>query len=744
MLKKKLTETMMMILLLFLLGGFVVVGATDTTTVNDRTQADNDAQQRVPPQDMHWSRWSVRKPNKKQQQKAAWRIARCTKSAGLKNWREVTRPGGQKRTPGSKEQITARNKFGLKPPFVRAREIAVSLYEQCYNGTDSIQDVLDFEVRAILEYETKRLKDPTYRVAYLLDVLMNMGPVFVGYYKEVFHKLPKDERKAAELRLTLTVNHITQTLAANKAVVDKLGTVLTVRPYKKQGRKAVSVALFGPLYDNGSSPLKRKVSQEVEATFDSTTYDAIRAQYSAEALTGEASDQLREWSQMMTADAKKAYQVIPESLSNLVHNFNFSGSVILAAKSAKDEDKLEMLDKQEQVESDFINAYIKHKQEAMPNREDMLNEAIEEAFELRKREVSEKFHSWEISVVRKSDSKIDVTLLWHLSHMSQYKNSKKSVVVNDHSGARYLLGPSNFVKMPDDLRNGYVSALNNASAGFATRTLMGDAVSYNMIKTARQSEWIFNLRKKAPKGEVDSTRKARNVLYRDLYTMINIGLGRDPNQPPHLVMGLWTDPKLVKSNGKLNAPVLQSFKRHKPKESNNTSRNQPGPNTRNNRNKVAKAEAEKNAVKQTDEASPDFVRDFMESQAPVVSTIEAPNFTGWTNAQLKDSCRAMHLKVSGNKAELVERLNAEYARLNEQQQRRQRTASVDINQVRQKVANGEGLSPEEVESLLDKGGVENVGAVEPSKKTRKRPKKKKAGNKLPNAAAKRNPHKDTN
>ena len=741
---KKITKTMMMILLLFLLGGFVVVGATDTTTVNDRTQADNDAQQRVPPQDMHWSRWSVRKPNKKQQQKAAWRIARCTQSAGLRNWRDTTRPGRDKKVPGSREQITARNKFGLKPPFVRAKEIAVSLYEQCYNGTDSVQSVLDFEVRAILEYETKRLKDPTYRVAYLLDVLMNMGPVFVGFYKEVFRDLPKAERKDAELRLTLTVDNITKTLVANKPVIDKLGTELTIRPYKKQGHKAVSLALFGPLYDNGNSPLKRKVQQEVEASFDSTTYDSIRAEFTDEALTGEASDKLREWSKMMEENTKKAYKVIPESLSNLVYDFHFQGRVLLAAKSAPDEDKLEMIEKVDKIESDFITTYIKHKQEAMPNRENMLNTAVEEAFEQRKREVSEKFHSWEISVVRKSDKKIDVTLLWHLSHMSQYKNSKKTVVVNDHSGARYLLGPSNFVKMPDDLRNGYATALKNASSGYANRTLMGDAVSYNMIKTAKQSDWMFNVRKNAVKDEVNKARKTRNVLYRDLYTMINVGLGRDPTQPPHLVMGLWTNPKLVQSNGKMDAPVLKSYNRGKPNQSNSTSRNQPGPNTRNNRNKVAKAEAVEKAAKQIDEASPGEVRDFMESQAPVVSTIEAPDFTGWTNAQLKDSCRAMHLKVSGNKADLVERLNAEYARLNEYEQRQQRTASVNINQVRQKIANGESLSPEEVESLLDKGGVENVGAVEPSKKPRKRKSKKGAGNKVPSAAAKRNPHKDTN
>lgn len=735
-----------MILLLFLLGGFVVVGATDTTTVNDRTQADNDAQQRVPPQDMHWSRWSVRKPNKKEQQKAAWREARCRKSAGLRDWRDVTRPGRGKKAPGSKEQITARNKFGLKPPFVRAREILVSLYEQCYNGNESIQSVLDFEVRAILEYETKRLKDPTYKVAYLLDVLMNMGPAFSGISKEVFQGKSKAEVKAAELQMTVTVNHITKTLVANKPVVDKLGTELTIRPYMKQKRKAISLALFGPLYDNGKSALRRRVQKEVEDSFDSTTYDSIRAEFTAEALTGEASDKLREWSEDMRKNAKKAYQVIPESLSNLVFDFHLEGNVVLASKSAPDEDKLEMIEKVDKIESDFIAAYIKHKQEAMPNREDMLNTAIEEAFEQRKREVSEKFHSWEISVVRKSDSKIDVTLLWHLSHMSQYKSNKKSVVKNDHSGARYLLGPSNFVKMPDDLRNGFVSALNNASSGYASRTLMGDAVSYNMIKTASPgiSEWLFNVRKNAGKDEVKKARTARNVLYRDLYTMINIGLGRDPNQSPHLVMGLWTDPKLVKSNGKMEAPVLKSYKRPQRQQSNNTSRNQPGPATANNQRKVAEAAAKAKAAKPPAEATPDEVRDFMESQAPVVSTIEAPDFTGWTNAQLKDSCRAMHLKVSGNKAELVERLNAEYARLNEYEQQRQRTASVDINQVRQKVANGESLSPEEVESLLNKGGVENVGAVEPSKKPRKRKRKKGAGNKLPNAAAKRNPHKDTN
>ena len=60
-------NTTMILLVLFLLGGFVLLGATDTTTVNDRTQADNDAQRTVLPQDMHTSRYSVRKPTKNQE-----------------------------------------------------------------------------------------------------------------------------------------------------------------------------------------------------------------------------------------------------------------------------------------------------------------------------------------------------------------------------------------------------------------------------------------------------------------------------------------------------------------------------------------------------------------------------------------------------------------------------------------------------------------------------------------------------
>ena len=38
--------------------------------------------------------------------------------------------------------------------------------------------------------------------------------------------------------------------------------------------------------------------------------------------------------------------------------------------------------------------------------------------------------------------------------------------------------------------------------------------------------------------------------------MMNIASGKDPEQRPHLVLGLYTDPALVESGGAMTAPVL--------------------------------------------------------------------------------------------------------------------------------------------------------------------------------------------
>ena len=67
----------------------------------------------------------------------------------------------------------------------------------------------------------------------------------------------------------------------------------------------------------------------------------------------------------------------------------------------------------------------------------------------------------------------EVTLQWHLSHMSEYRERNKKVEKNTHTGARFLMGPSNGVRMPNDVSRHYVNGAKNFKDGFHHYT--GDA-----------------------------------------------------------------------------------------------------------------------------------------------------------------------------------------------------------------------------------------------------------------------------
>jgi len=174
----------MMMMVLFLLGGFVLLGATGTASIDDRTQADNDSQQRVLPQDMHLSRYSVRKPTKEEKKKALWRQAKCNASVDLGDFFAVTRESKERKHPGTNLQKTAERRFGIKtPPRQAAGLLAKDIYNRCHKfGDDSVQTVLNDEVEELLKYGTKRIKDKTYAVDYTLHVLKDLG----GAFKRVF------------------------------------------------------------------------------------------------------------------------------------------------------------------------------------------------------------------------------------------------------------------------------------------------------------------------------------------------------------------------------------------------------------------------------------------------------------------------------------------------------------------------------------------------------------------------------
>ena len=115
------------------------------------------------------------------------------------------------------------------------------------------------------------------------------------------------------------------------------------------------------------------------------------------------------------------------------------------------------------------------------------------------------------------------------------------------------MGPSNGVKIPDAIDKGYLNAIADSSAGYDGR-LSGDAVSMQMIRKSNNPHF-FGVKKDMKNSDVSKVMHRRRSN-RHMYTMMNIALGADPAQLPHLVLGLYTDPKLVESAGQMTAEVL--------------------------------------------------------------------------------------------------------------------------------------------------------------------------------------------
>lgn len=680
-------KTMIMLLVLFLLGGFMLVGATDTTTVNDRTQADNDAQQRVLPLDTHSMRHRAdRKPTKDEKKKALWRRAKCDASRDLHHFISVTRKkqrsGRSKQDPGTKKQQAAWEEFGLKAPFKRAYEIAKKLYKKCHKlGTHSIQAVLNREVKEILEYGTDEFKDPTYAVDYAHHVLMNLGGAFDTFFNDNGlaltpknhnnknakpKKIPKDEKKrrlSIRQDLTITVDHVLTALRANQDIVKESGYTLNIRPYKRNGKKALTPYLWNSAYARKHTPLKQAVTAEVSENFDSTTYNDIIAKYTPEALEAEAGTKLLEWVELQVNDTSAFMQVCPEGtpMFKLVNDFRDIGKLIDSLKK-KGVDAGEEQKQFIALRADFVEAYADHKKNTMESRDDLLKTAVDKAIASKEREIRSDYHSWEITMTRKNRQNENmVTMMWHLSHMTEYKASGGGFVKNNHTGARYLLGPSNYVTVPDAIRNGFVRALRDTSAG--SRQLTGDAVSMQMILPKKPA--MYTVTKNMKDKDVKKVMNCRTNKA-ELYTMINVGLDKDKRQPAHLVMGLYTDPALLESMGQMTAPVLRTIKPQttrpvsKPNKR-KSKRKAPGPNTVKNTQKVNKAA--KDLTVDEHVASPEEIAKYAPSpskrEALEAHMAEAAGMYGsMTNSDLKEHCRAAGLKVSGNKAELVERLTS--------------------------------------------------------------------------------------
>ena len=660
-------NTLMMMMVLFLLGGFVLLGATGTASIDDRTQADNDSQQRVLPQDMHLSRYSVRKPTKEEKKKALWRQAKCNASADLGDFFAITRESKKVRHPGTKLQKNAEKRFGIKtPPRQAAFLLAKDIYNRCHKfGDDSVQKVLNDEVEELLKYGTKRIKDKTYAVDYTLHVLKDLGGAFKRVFeqnglaindkarnndKKITHQ-EREQRLAIRRKLTVNVSDLVTALKANKDILTESGYELQIKPYKHFKKTSVTPKLWHEMSFK-SMPTMRAVANEVEKNFDSTTYNAIKAKYTAEALTEEAGTKLKLWKELYDTDMQELLKVCPEGgLFGIVKDLMETGTLIRTLQKEGVE-SMSTVEKVINLRKQFVEAYAEHMKTTMPVRSELLDTAVDKAITSKLRDIKKNSHSWEIMVTRQTRrNETEVTMLWHLSHMTEYKNAKNSVRKNNHTGARYLLGPSNGVTVPDSIAIGYVRALRDTSAG--SRQFTGDTVSFQMILPNWKRQ--FTVTEDMKDSDVRKVMKRRK-FHAELYTMINVGLGKNPKQPAHLVMGLYSDPALVKSGGQMTAPVLKTIKPQSDAPSSKpnkrkTKGKQQGPNTAKNTKKVNKAA--KTLDVDANAATPEEVAYYSRRNES-----ESPDYASMTNSVLKEYCRTAGLPVSGNKAALVERLNS--------------------------------------------------------------------------------------
>lgn len=697
--KRKEKKNLLVGLILILALGFIGVGATDLSTAEDLTNhADNQAQAATP----HLvtgaaatTTWTLTLENarqndrnnrrrKKETNKALWKIAKDA-SKDIGDWAKTMTPSKSNRNPGTAEQKAAWKAFGLKTPFARATEVVEQLHFKIVEqgGADaSVTSVLIEEFEVVLKRDTQRLADPTFKVAYLLHVCMNLGMAMTTVAKK--NATQEMSKKNILGKLTVTPTQLKAAFDSEqvKALTNIKGYELVVRPYTiGKDKVGVTPDLNAEYYQAGNTPLKKAVKAQVEEIFDEKVWNPLKTKH--EPSLEDSTAIVKSWGKKMNDDMTAVLMsdqwkdLLPD-LQSLILQANTLVNTIQATKSK--EMAKEHNAKLKKLINEFHEVNAKTQTANMPTREEILKREVDKQLKKEVKAIRSVEHSFEILMTRKEGKQSVATLLWHLSFMSRFKNKGNTFAKNDHKGARFLLGPSNGVKIPDAIDKGYLNAIADSSAGYDGR-LSGDAVSMQMIRKSNNSHF-FGVKKDMKNSDVSKVMHRRRSN-RHMYTMMNIALGADPKQLPHLVLGLYTDPKLVESAGQMTAEVLiKDITRTSVKAQPTTPGRSTRPNRRNRRKKTLGPNTKKNqaAVKrqqQLDEeaeadrsASPEEVEAHMaenaaekkaaeqakvaaeqERQARLRGELDAMNV-----AELKDELKAAGLPVSGKKADLKQRL----------------------------------------------------------------------------------------
>ena len=505
----------------------------------------------------------------------------------MKEWQKTMKfHPKHNRNPGTKHQKEAHKRLRLQTPFALAKNLAEDLKADVLNGHATVQDVLNREALHILQSETRRIKDPAVRLDYLLHVVNNYGHAYGQVITE-----EEDRRK-----LTLRVSHITNMLA----FIHNDGTLyngfsnltLDVRPYTiAKNDLELHQSFTACSIKQNSSPFYKVLKKQVDAELD----DYIKEH---------SSDATPEFSSLLkvarvdklvhaTRNRRSSFedlQQIPDEFALSYHSTAQAGKLMKRLQaSGAEEAAMEEFEQVTKLQNEFVSKYtalLQSKEKSRSEHRNILLSAREaEALS----EVHESRHSWEIRMLRKKGDTTEVTLQWHLSHMSEYRERNKKVEKNTHTGARFLMGPSNGVRMPNDVSRHYVNGAKNFKDGFQRYT--GDAASLQFIKFGNNSPNQFDIANGMNYEQGMKITRRRNDR-KSMLTLINVVLGNCPYNDGWRLAGLYSDPELVESNGQMTAKVISSFTK-KTRRQSNTGK-QRNKNQRKNR-RAAKALAQKNA-----------------------------------------------------------------------------------------------------------------------------------------------------
>ena len=689
--RKKITMNALFMILTVLLSGGFVAASTGTVNMNSEDrQADNSGQERAfasatastlsqsVAQDCHsHQRCYVHSPRRNKNRNGKNRKtnngkkapltaadASCNKSVGLNEWNRKMKKTQRNQNPGTKFQKKSQLALGLKSPFVVAETLSSDLVFNCIQGTTSLQSALNKGSVRILENETRRIRDPAVKLDYLLHVFVNYGRA-VG-------KSP--HRAALTLTTTHLVNVINHIAASGVLVKDSAfgNYQVDIRPHTiAKDVKGITPIVNSILYGRKKTPFQILVRRKANDGLDNYIKEQMteKPDYEAEAATVlQGYIQVVKDMETGVQGAMNRFQDIPEEYQSAVMKFKADGASMKTHPEGSDK-FIELSVSADAHMTKFIEQYVNQQQSPDITREDhlrnynkiLLDEALADNRESR--------HSWEIRIVRTTGKKTEVLLQWHLSHMSTHREKAKAIVENSHEGAKYLLGPTNGVRMPERVNRGYAAGAEDMVKHGGSKAYTGDAASLQVIMYGGQNPNAFDVRNNMTTKEVATVNGRRDNL-KALLTLVNVVMGtthKVPGNESWRLAGLYTHPGLLEEGrvGQMRAVAVDSW------EAKGTPANTPRRNTnKNQRKNRAAAKAAEVDAKDENEATKDEVNNWNESQnalIPDAEPVELPappiskdTLLNRTVAALRDECRQENIKVSGLKLELVERLFDHY------------------------------------------------------------------------------------